>query len=575
MSRARKLGLYLEIFSTMMRNIRVGLKRGLRRPASLSSRRVSGIIDITGLYPQALTPGDTVRGENWLAGDYTLPGALVKVANTSPFDVPVASSKWLASLHGFDWLRHICALSAQRGATAAAFYVQDWIRRNPVRVKEAMRSDVIARRLMNWSAAMPTILPALERREIDTIRQALSQQSKYLARCVDEENDGVRRLTAAFGLAYAGLAFSGDGQWVRQGVEIILRELRRQILADGGHVSRSPAILADILNLILALEAAMQARTVQVPATLVETRKRMQAMLALICHSDGGLGLFNGATARAATEIAPLLVGLDAKNVMSYAQRSGYQRLACGKLCLLVDAGQASGGAGTEMSHAAPLSLEMSYAQDRILVNCGPNLVHGEKWHLASRGVAAHSAFGFDADMSDPFLRSGLAARVLGHRLKPENWHVTCRRVEDTTGVWLETSHDQFAASHGVRYNRRLFVDTAGEDLRGEDVLMPASSKSKYIAARFHLRFHLHPQVSATLQGGSSSVLLVSHGGHGWQFRFAPQADQILKIEESVFMGDDGIPQRCQQIAIAGTLQPKDTQMKWAMRYVGRIGRRR
>ena len=57
----------------MMRNIRVGLKRGLRRPASLSSRRVSGIIDITGLYPQALTPGDTVRGENWLAGDYTLP----------------------------------------------------------------------------------------------------------------------------------------------------------------------------------------------------------------------------------------------------------------------------------------------------------------------------------------------------------------------------------------------------------------------------------------------------------------------------------------------------------------------
>ena len=93
MSRARKLGLYLEIFSTMMRNIRTGLKRSLRRPASLSSKRESGIIDITGLYPQALTPGNTVRGENWLAGDYTLPGALVKVANTSPFDVQVANSK--------------------------------------------------------------------------------------------------------------------------------------------------------------------------------------------------------------------------------------------------------------------------------------------------------------------------------------------------------------------------------------------------------------------------------------------------------------------------------------------------
>ena len=121
MSRARKLGLYLEIFSTMMRNMRVGLKRSLRRRASLSSRRLSEAIDITGLYPQALTPGDTVRGENWLAGDYTLPGALVKVANTSPFDVPVANSQWLASLHGFDWLRHICALSAQRGPTAVSY----------------------------------------------------------------------------------------------------------------------------------------------------------------------------------------------------------------------------------------------------------------------------------------------------------------------------------------------------------------------------------------------------------------------------------------------------------------------
>ena len=81
--------------------------------------------------------------------------------------------------------------------------------------------------------------------------------------------------------------------------------------------------------------------------------------------------------------------------------------------------------------------------------------------------------------------------------------------------------------------------------------------------------------MTATLQAGGTSVLLVSRNGHGWQFRFAPQADLVLNIEESVYMGEAGIPQRCQQITIAGTLQPRDTQIKWAMRYVGRIGRRR
>ena len=167
--------------------------------------------------------------------------------------------------------------------------------------------------------------------------------------------------------------------------------------------------------------------------------------------------------------------------------------------------------------------------------------MHGEKWHLASRGVAAHSAFGFDADMSDPFLRSGLAARVLGHRLKPENWHVTCRRVEDTTGVWLETSHDQFAASHGVRYNRRLFVDTTGEDLRGEDMLMPASSKANIsphvsICAFICTRRFRHP----------ASRRFQRIAGVAWRSWLAVSlcaaSRPDLKIEESVFMGDDGIP---------------------------------
>ena len=129
MSRARKLGLYLEIFSTMMRNIRVGLKRSLRRPASLGSRHVSGII-ITGLYPQALTPGDTVRGENWLAGDY-IAGALslpTHLPSTCRLPIQLAGP-----LHGFDWLRHL-RLVRPAWRNGAAFYVQT-DPRNPVRQK--------------------------------------------------------------------------------------------------------------------------------------------------------------------------------------------------------------------------------------------------------------------------------------------------------------------------------------------------------------------------------------------------------------------------------------------------------
>ena len=73
---------------------------------------------------------------------------------------------------------------------------------------------------------------------------------------------------------------------------------------------------------------------------------------------------------------------------------------------------EARGGAGTETSHAAPLSLEMSYAQDRILVNCGPNLVHGDKRHLASRGVARLAAHVLRAWRAERERRGGLLCLV-------------------------------------------------------------------------------------------------------------------------------------------------------------------
>ena len=109
----------------------------------------------------------------------------------------------------------------------------------------------------------------------------------------------------------------------------------------------------------------------------------------------------------------------------------------------------------------------MSHGGDRLIVNCGPNLVHGADWRLAARGLAAHSTLAFDADVTDPFLRHGLAAKRLGPRVKGEAWQVTGRRVEDKSGIWLETSHAIFLETHGVRHNRRFFIDAAGEDIRG------------------------------------------------------------------------------------------------------------
>ena len=426
---------------------------------------------------------------------------------------------------------------------------------------------------MRWAQALSQVKSGFDGQALARIHTSFSAQTRWLEKLAGQGDDGIERLQCALGLALAACALPQQGQILRRAIDLLDREMRRQILPDGGHASRNPAVLADLLADLLALEAVLKARQVALPAAIISARQNMQTLLSMLRHKDGRLGVFHGGLEGDAAAL-DAVVGKSGKPI-SFAQKSGYQRLDAGDSCVLVDVGDAPRGAHSIAAHAAPLAFEMSHGGDRLIVNCGPNLVHGADWRLAARGLAAHSTLAFDADVTDPFLRHGLAAKRLGPRVKGEAWQVTGRRVEDKSGIWLETSHAIFLETHGVRHNRRFFIDAAGEDIRGEDLLLADMNHRPREGAAFHLRFHLHPHVKASLQSGGDAVLLLTPSGHGWQFRLASEATAALRIEESVYMGQSGIPQRCQQMAVQGRLAHGDTLMRWALRYAGRQNVRR
>ena len=156
----------------------------------------------------------------------------------------------------------------------------------------------------------------------------------------------------------------------------------------------------------------LKARQVALPAAIISARQNMQTLLSMLRHKDGRLSVFHGGLESDAAAL-DAVVGKSGKPI-SFAQKSGYQRLDAGDSCVLVDVGDAPRGAHSIAAHAAPLAFEMSHGGDRLIVNCGPNLVHGADWRLAARGLAAHSTLAFDADVTDPFLRHGLAAKGWG-----------------------------------------------------------------------------------------------------------------------------------------------------------------
>ena len=71
-------------------------------------------------------------------------------------------------------------------------------------------------------------------------------------------------------------------------------EIERQILPDGGHVSRSPeALLSAYRHLMMVMEA-LSAVDEEPPHALRNAHDRMAPMLRFFRHGDGALALFNG-----------------------------------------------------------------------------------------------------------------------------------------------------------------------------------------------------------------------------------------------------------------------------------------
>ena len=102
------------------------------------------------------------------------------------------------------------------------------------------------------------------------------------------------RLQAIVALTYAALCMQAQARMLKSVTRLLIAELDRQILPDGGHASRNPGALIELLLDLLPLRQAFAARNVPPPAALNNAIDRMMPMLRFFRHGDGTFALFNG-----------------------------------------------------------------------------------------------------------------------------------------------------------------------------------------------------------------------------------------------------------------------------------------
>jgi uncharacterized heparinase superfamily protein len=506
------------------------------------------------IAPQDLRTADATRATEIYSGRFAFAGKVVVCDRRSIFEMEPPSDEWAAALLGFGWLRHLRAAESGITRANARALVDEWISFQGGWHSIGWRPDVLARRIISWLSQSTLVLQDADVRFYRRYLRSLLRQVRYLRHTAGDARRGVARLQAVIALSYAALCIAGQARHIKSMTERLKGELERQILPDGGHASRDPGAVIEILLDLLPLRQAFASRNIAPPQALQNAIDRMMPMLRFFRHSEGTFAHFNGMGATPADLLLTLLAYDEARGApFANAPYSGYQRLAAGGAVAVVDTGCAPPIEMSLDAHAGCLSFEFSAPrQSLIIVNCGMPTIGRENWRPIARATAAHSTVTFNDASSARFVELATFRRMLGGSpIVGGPTRVTVNREESSDTIALRAMHDGYAARFGILHERVLILSTDGMRLEGEDIFLDADGESRVRSARdeFAIRFHLHPTVRATRLTDGHGVMLMTPNKEVWTF--SAHHDQV-ELEDSVYLAGSEGPRRTLQLVIRG-----------------------
>lgn len=514
------------------------------------------------LAPQDLGTADPTVAVDIYSGRFFLAGRLIDVDGRDPFREAAAPLNWQRELHAFQWLRHLDASNSTVSANNGKALIADWMQTHAKPSRHvAWEAETAARRLVSWISHS---VPLVENADADFYRawlRSIGTHIRHLRFAAHEAPDGMPRLIARIALLFSAICVGGQSAGRRQAAEDLDAELARQVLPDGGHSSRNPAVIPDILAFLLPLRESMT-RIGEAPSkTMLSSIDRLMAALKFYRMGDGSLARFNGVGATPADLLATVLCYDDSLGrAPENAFASGYQRLEDGGTILIADTGRPPQGELSAMAHAGTLSFEMSTGPQPLIVNCGRPQVRDDRASTAARATAAHSTMTLN-DTSSSRIYTGRGP--ISGRIVAGPTEVQCERRDDAASRSFVARHDGYLRRFGVVHERSIRLAHSGNRVEGID---------RFTGPRGHriggkeplsaeIRFHLHPSVSAGRTGDGRSILLMCGNGLAWKFTCI---DAAMNLEESVFFASAAGARRARQIVLE--CDPRETgEIRWLM----------
>lgn len=512
------------------------------------------------VFPRDFRPARPTVGRALLGGTFALAGEELQLGpGGDPWNRPSPSRAFAEALHRFDWLRDLL-VTGEEGAREALRLLQDWRLTFGRWSSFVWGGDILERRVLNLACGLEPIASHASEAEIEQLSNLLARQARQLLIVQDSAWRSAERAVAV-GVAGAALAGRAGQQLLARSGPRIGRAIAQVVLPDGGHISRSPEAGLELLLDLLSLDDGWTQRGLQIPEEAVRAIDRLTAGLRFFTLPDGRLACFQGGEESTPQIIAAARAHDDvlASGPPAHAPHTGYQRLVGQTIQVMMDVGRPAPSPWNASACAQPAAIEVVCGKDRLITNTGWSLraPGAQALRLTDGGSTVALAHG---SAGSPL--GGWPARLIGPRLVGGATHVEVKRAASDAGVWLDFTHDGWVHQLGLTHLRRLYLDIAADELRGEDLFTPMPGARDRRVIPYAVHFHLAPEVEAVVARDHRSVLLRGPSSKGWWLR---NDATDVRVEPSVHFRD-GRQIATEQVLLLGHLHAeKGGRVRWKL----------
>lgn len=442
--------------------------------ARVAARRASGI-----------DPAAAIQvARDALDGRFTFLEQTRELGRPVPWHHPALDEArlWKTHLHEFPYAMHLAIAYRTTGAIAFrdGFFrlAREWREAAPIGrpgfALEAWNGRVVADRLLHWSTAGAIL--GLDEKEPDAqwLGRELAIHALFLRDNLELDLLANHLFRDAIGLVFAQelIGIPADA-W-----SLLEREVREQILPDGGHIERCPMYHAHTLQDLIEVRELVRD---QAPAWLVEAESRAAGFLSQILHGDGDIPLFGDGwrgeidagelIEAAAAHAAPIVSALP-------DPPSGLAVLRVADWHLVARVGAHGPDYQLGHAHADLLSFELSRGVTRLVTDTGTGQYAPGPARNHLRSTAAHNTVQIDgAELLEAWgsFRTGRRGRA---RVRASGESGEIR--------WMWASHDGYEWLPGAPQPHRLWI-LQDDGLWIADVVLGDGTH------RIESRIHIHP----------------------------------------------------------------------------------